>query len=124
MICLRIFGLPYLSSETVILQQLNKIFVLISSCRAPHPWEDSGSSVATIAENAPPKVENVSMPIQSPRKTAEEDESEDDKSRRKKRRREERKQERQERHEKRHSRDVDDKKKHRKDREKRRHDSD
>ncbi|KAF7820440.1 multiple myeloma tumor-associated protein 2-like protein [Senna tora] len=91
------------------------------SRRAPRPWEESSSSAPTITDDAP-KVENVSMPIQSARKT-EEDESEDE-SRRQKRRREERKQEKRERREKRHSRDSDDRKKHRKDKEKRRHDSD
>ncbi|KAI4351345.1 hypothetical protein L6164_005719 [Bauhinia variegata] len=89
--------------------------------RAPRPWEDPSTLNPSTVE-APPQVENVSIPNQSPRKT-EEDELEDE-SRGKKRRREERKQEKRERRDKRHSRDSDDRKKHKKDKHKRRHDSD
>lgn len=100
----------------------------VGFARELRPWEEPGSSMVS---HTPAEVENVPMPIQSPRKT--EDESEDES--RKKRRREERKEEKrekrhsreerkQEKREKRHSRDSDDKKRHKKDKERRRHDSD
>ncbi|KAJ1423676.1 hypothetical protein SESBI_12314 [Sesbania bispinosa] len=107
--------------------------------REPRPWEEPGSSKLSPSDTPAEveKVENVSMPNQSAKKT--EDESEDE-SRRKRRReerkeekrekrekqhsREDRKREKQEKRERRRSRDVDDRKRHKKDKEKRRHDSD
>lgn len=100
----------------------------VGFARELRPWEEPGSSKVS---HTPAEVENVPMPIQSPRKT--EDESEDESK--KKRSREERKEEKrekrhsreerkQEKREKRHSRDSDDRKRHKKDKERRRHDSD